>query len=383
MLYFRCSCFEEVKEANMKNKWHYDFPMGPIWIAAENDAITYITFDEDRRTEDFNKRETPLIKKTAKQLSEYFNGQRKEFDLPLAFKGTDFQNSVWQALQTIPFGETRSYKEIAIQIGNPKGARAVGMANNRNPISIVIPCHRVVGHNGNLVGYGGGLSIKEFLLDLEKSNSNTQYFSYGEKETTYLKSQDPILGQAIDEIGLIKREVIPDMFMALVKSIIGQQISTKAQITIWKRMEEKFAPITPENISALSIEELQTVGISTRKASYIKEIADAVINGNLNFSELEDMSDEEVCAYLTKIKGVGVWTAEMLMIFSMQRPDILSWGDLAIHRGLQMLYGHKEITPELFQKYKNTYSPYASVASLYLWKIAGGALPKLTDPGSK
>lgn len=367
----------------MKSKWHYDFPIGPIWIAEENGVITYITFDDDRRTTDFDSKETPLIKKAAKQLTEYFNGQRKEFDLPLAFNGTPFQESVWQALQDIPYGKTRSYKEIAVQIGNPKAARAVGMANNRNPISIVIPCHRVVGHKGDLVGYGGGINIKKYLLDLEKSNSNAQYFSYGEKEITHLTSRDPILGQAIEKIGPIKRVVIPDMFMALVKSIIGQQISTKAQITIWNRMQEKFAPITPENIGTLSIEELQTIGISMRKASYIKEIAHSVINGNLNFSELESMSDEEVCTYLTKIKGVGVWTAEMLMIFSMQRPNILSWSDLAIHRGLRMLYGHKEITPKLFAKYKSIYSPYASVASLYLWKIAGGALPELTDPASK
>ncbi|NLB89040.1 MAG: methylated-DNA--[protein]-cysteine S-methyltransferase [Syntrophomonadaceae bacterium] len=367
----------------MKSKCHYDFPIGPIWIAEEKGAITYIGFSDDKNLTDFNEKETPLIKKAADELTEYFNGQRKEFDLPLLFKGTAFQESVWQALQQIPYGETRSYKDIAIQIGNPKALRAVGMANNRNPISIVIPCHRVIGHKGDLVGYGGGIHIKKYLLDLEKSNSNTHYFSYGEKEITYLKSRDPLLGKAIDEIGLIKREVIPDMFMALVNSIIGQQISTKAQITIWNRMQEKFAPITPQNIGSLAIEELQTIGISMRKASYIKEIADLVNKGELDFSQLNTMSDKEVCTYLTKLKGVGVWTAEMLMIFSMQRPNILSWNDLGIHRGLRMLYGHGEITPELFAKYKDLYSPYASVASLYLWEIAGGACPHLTDPGSR
>lgn len=154
----------------MKSIWHYDFPVGSIWIGEENEAITYIAFNVDKCRAAFDKKETPLIKNAARQLTEYFNGQRKEFDLPLAPHGTGFQESVWQALQDIPFGETRSYKEIAIQIGNPQAARAVGMANNRNPISIIIPCHRVVGHNGDLVGYGGGINIKKYLLDLENPN---------------------------------------------------------------------------------------------------------------------------------------------------------------------------------------------------------------------
>jgi DNA-3-methyladenine glycosylase II len=95
------------------------------------------------------------------------------------------------------------------------------------------------------------------------------------------------------------------------------------------------------------------------------------------------MADSEICKRLVEIKGIGVWTAEMLMTFSMQRPDILSWDDLAIHRGLRMLYRHRKITPALFAKYKRRYSPYASVASLYLWAIAGGACPSLTDPAQK
>ena len=109
-----------------------------------------------------------LLKKAAKQLTEYFAGKRREFDLPLDFTGTGFQKKVWAALLTIPYGETRSYGEIAKQIGNPKACRAVGMANNRNPIAIICPCHRVIGADGSLVGFGGGLPAKQFLLDLEK-----------------------------------------------------------------------------------------------------------------------------------------------------------------------------------------------------------------------
>jgi len=115
-------------------------------------------------------KETPLLRKAADQLEEYFSGSRKTFDLPLSYQGTPFQMADWNALLTIPYGETRSYKQIAQQIGRPGAYRAVGMANNRNPISIIIPCHRVIGHDGSMVGYGGGLAYKEYLLQLEQKH---------------------------------------------------------------------------------------------------------------------------------------------------------------------------------------------------------------------
>ena len=211
----------------------------------------------------------------------------------------------------------------------------------------------------------------------------TRHFQYGDEEIHWLKSRDPILGAAMDEIGRIRRAVIPDLFTALVNAIVGQQISTKAQETVWKRMVERFSPITPQGIAATAVEELQACGISMRKAFYIKEAAQSAASGSLDLTRLSAMPDNEICTCLSRYKGVGVWTAEMLMTFSMQRPDILSWDDLAIQRGLRMLYRHRKITPALFAKYKRRYSPYASVASLYLWAIAGGACPDLTDPEPK
>lgn len=216
-----------------------------------------------------------------------------------------------------------------------------------------------------------------------RENHEEDYFKYGEKEIQYLKEKDPVLGKAIDEIGLIKRSVIPDLYMALLNAIVGQQISSKAQKTVWERMQKQFAPLTPENIGKIPVEELQTCGISMRKATYIKDLTDTILRGELDLEMLPDMSDEEVCKELVKLKGIGVWTAEMLMTFSMQRMNIMSWDDLAIQRGLRMLYRHRKITRELFAKYKRRYSPYATVASLYLWAIAGGAIAGLTDPAPK
>jgi len=146
---------------------------GPIGIADDGDAIVELFFDGHAPSSLVNdetpRRETPLIKRAARQIEKYLAGKLREFTVPVAFmRGTGFQLEVWRALQTVPYGETRSYKEIAELIGRPKAVRAVGMANNRNPISIIVPCHRVIGHNGALVGYGGGLPVKRRLLDLEQ-----------------------------------------------------------------------------------------------------------------------------------------------------------------------------------------------------------------------
>ena len=152
----------------MKNVWFYDYPTGTLGIAEENGAITHIFFGGDNETDAYAQHETPLIKKAAGQLREYFESRRTVFDLPLAPQGTAFQQEVWQAVQAIPAGATRSYQEIAALIGRPRAFRAMGAANGRNPIPIVIPCHRVIGHDGNLTGYAGGLEMKRYLLDLEK-----------------------------------------------------------------------------------------------------------------------------------------------------------------------------------------------------------------------
>ena len=201
----------------------------------------------------------------------------------------------------------------------------------------------------------------------------TTIFIYGEKEIEYLKNVDSALGAVIDEVGPIERKVIPDVFTALVNSIIGQQISTKAMDTVWGRFKSRYPDITPKALNSAPIEEIQQCGMSMRKANYIKSAAAAIVDGELDIDELYTLPDEEVVKKLMALHGVGIWTAEMILIFSMQRSNIMSWGDLAIHRGLRMLHRHRKIDKKLFQKYKRRYSPYASVASLYLWEIAGGA----------
>lgn len=157
----------------MKNVFYYETKIGRIGIADNGNSITDIFFADNETPGDaagMVQKETSLIKGARRQIMEYLDGDRKEFDLPLGVEGTPFQKAAWDALLTIPYGETRSYKQMAELVGNPKACRAIGLANNRNPISIVIPCHRVIGANGKLVGYGGGLHIKEQLLAIEKQN---------------------------------------------------------------------------------------------------------------------------------------------------------------------------------------------------------------------
>ncbi len=209
------------------------------------------------------------------------------------------------------------------------------------------------------------------------------YFEYGQEATDYLKKRDKRLARVIEQIGPINRKVNADIFASIVKHIVGQQISTVAQETICKRLNDKFCNIDAEKIHACPRDELQACGLSFRKVDYIKDFAEKVHTGEFSVAELAHMPNAEVIASLSALKGIGVWTAEMLLIFCLQRPDVLSFGDLAILRGLRMIYRHKSIDKELFAKYAKRYSPYASVASLYLWEVAGGAIPELTDPAPK
>ena len=202
------------------------------------------------------------------------------------------------------------------------------------------------------------------------SRPDMHTFRYGEDAIAHLKKRDKKLGAAIDEIGRIERAVTPDLFSALVASVAGQQISAKAAETVWRRMEERFGSITPAAIASAAREEIQQCGMSMRKAGYIKGIGDAVAGGSLDLTVLHDLPDEAVIARLVALNGVGVWTAEMLLIFSMERPDVVSRGDLAIRRGMMRLYGRETIDRAAFDRYRTRYSPYGSVASLYLWEIS-------------
>ena len=204
-----------------------------------------------------------------------------------------------------------------------------------------------------------------------------QKFEYGEKELNYLKSRDKALALAIEKIGYLPLYINEDFFSVLANNIVVQQISLKAADVIWNRLLKLFDnEITPEKVLAMDFDKIKNVGISSKKVEYLKNAAQKIVSKELDIEKLKYMSDEEVTKELLKLYGVGNWTVEMLLIFSLGRRDILSYGDLTIIRGLKMLYNIEKIDKKIFEKYRKLYSPYGSIASLYLWYIAEGNLKK-------
>ncbi len=205
------------------------------------------------------------------------------------------------------------------------------------------------------------------------------YFEYGDKEINYLKNKDKKLAKVIDNLGFVERPVDTDIFESIVHMMVGQQISTKAHKTIWKRMLDYYNIVKPINISKTSIEQMQSFGMTYIKANNIINFSNKVLNNEINLEELNNKTDNEVIRELSNIDGIGEWTAEMIMLHSMQRKDIFSYKDLAIHRGLKLIYHHKKIDKKLFDKYKKRFSPYGSIASVYIWAVAGGKIPNLEE----
>ena len=196
-----------------------------------------------------------------------------------------------------------------------------------------------------------------------------EHFIYGETETAHLKKRDKKLGALIDAIGPIRREVTPDLFQALIFSIVSQQISSKAAHTIRARLGERFK-LTPAALALAPATDIQRCGMSLRKAGYIKGIAEAVHGGELDLASLALLPDQDLIERLAALNGIGVWTAEMLLIFCLRRPDVVSWGDLAIRRGMMRLYNARALSREQFERRRKRYAPYGSVASLYLWALS-------------
>ncbi|MHB9033483.1 MAG: DNA-3-methyladenine glycosylase family protein [Anaerolineae bacterium] len=190
-------------------------------------------------------------------------------------------------------------------------------------------------------------------------------------EMEYLASRDPVLAELIARVGPLPQPATSDLFTSLAEGIASQQISGKAAASIWRRFRELVGEVTPAAVVGHAPDELRACGLSYRKAEYILGIAGAFLDDTLDPAALPSLPDEQVIARLVALRGVGIWTAEMMLIFSLGRPDVVSWGDLGIRRGMQRLYGYPELTRALFEEHRKVYSPYGSTASLYLWHAGG------------
>lgn len=199
-------------------------------------------------------------------------------------------------------------------------------------------------------------------------------FPYSQKELDYLAARDPLLGGVIRSVGFIERTVEEDVFSAVVHHIIGQQISMRVQETVWRRLQELLGEVTPDTLADADTEAVKGCGMTYRKADYIRDFAQKVRSGEFHVEALREMEDSEAVKALSALRGVGEWTAEMLLLFCLQRSDVLSYGDLGIRRGMMKLYGWEEMTKAQFETCRERYSPYGSVASFYLWAVNGGAI---------
>ncbi len=207
------------------------------------------------------------------------------------------------------------------------------------------------------------------------------YFQYGEKEIEYLKSKDKKLAEVIDRLGHLYRPVNHDLFSSIVHSIIGQQISTKAHQTIWNKMINEMGKIDSKTLISAGKEKIQSFGMTFKKADYILKFAEKVHCKDIDLNSFFNKSDEEIIKELSSLDGIGIWTVEMILLHCLERPNILSYGDLAILKGMKMVYHHKEIDKKRFEKYRKRFSPYGSVASIYFWAVAGGEISEMKEIG--
>lgn len=199
-----------------------------------------------------------------------------------------------------------------------------------------------------------------------------EYYPYGEKETSYLTKRDKKLGALIARIGPIQRPMQRDLFTAIMEAMVGQQVSNKSKATVMARLRELLGPrLTPETMLDAGRDKVQACGLSWRKVDYMLGAAQAVASGALALDTLASLSDDEVIAELSGLAGIGPWTAEMLLLSCLGRPDVFSYGDLAIRRAMMRLYNLEALPRDVFEKYRKRYSPHGSVASLYFWRFSG------------
>jgi DNA-3-methyladenine glycosylase II len=192
--------------------------------------------------------------------------------------------------------------------------------------------------------------------------------SYGYPEMKYLSASDPVLQRLIDKYGKIIITTSDDYFADIVENIASQQLSLKAATTIINRLRHKAGKLTPDSLSALSLAVMRTCGLSSAKASYISLFSYNVRDGMIDLTHLHILSDEELIEYLTRIKGIGVWTAEMVALFSIGRKNIFSFSDIALKNGIMSAHGYKSLSKMRFEKLRKIYSPYCSIASLYYYR---------------
>ncbi|MEP7049296.1 MAG: methylated-DNA--[protein]-cysteine S-methyltransferase [Pseudomonadota bacterium] len=294
-----------------------------------------------------------------------------------------FHRRVYELVRSIPSGATLSYGEVAIRLGSPGSARAVGQALGKNPFAIVVPCHRVLAAGGKLGGFsaGGGIDTKRKMLGIEQAqrglfDGDGQLAFDPTLAVQALRASDPKLRTLIDRIGpcRLQLKTTPSVFAALAESIVYQQLHGKAAATIFARVRALFprarGALTATQVLSASQADLRGAGLSNGKFLALRDLAERTQSGQVpSLAQLQALSDEAIIERLTEVRGIGRWTVEMLLMFRLGRPDVLPLDDLGVRKGFSIAFG----TPEMPSKAElearaKRWRPYRTIASWYLWR---------------
>jgi O-6-methylguanine DNA methyltransferase len=307
-------------------------------------------------------------------------------DVPLDMAAVpEFHRRVYEAARAIPPGRTCTYGELAVRLGAPGSARAVGQALGRNPFAIVVPCHRVVAAGGRMGGFSanGGVSTKLRMLAIEGAPAQQALFDgdgrYGydpDAAVAHLRAVDPGLARIIDRVGPYRLELkrTPSIYAALAEAIVYQQLNGRAAATIWGRVCALFPRAhegpRPDDVLRASDEKLRGAGLSRPKILALRDLAQRQKAGEIpTLAEAHRLGDEELVERLTAVRGIGRWTVEMLLMFRLGRPDVLAVDDFGIRTGVGLLLRKRELPDRTaVAKRGARWAPYRSVASWYLWR---------------
>lgn len=320
----------------------------------------------------------PIVKQLGRLLE---RGEALEWEeIPLDFTGiTPFHEKIYREALKIPCGRVASYAELARRAGSPLAARAVGQAMARNPLPLVVPCHRVLNSGGKLGGFSapGGLHSKERLLELEGYSLKPKLLTGDfdpQQALRELAQKDPRMGRLIKEIGPFQLKLASDRspYQWLMRSIIYQQLNGRAAQTIHERVRSVFGGRDPhpEELLKTADEDLLKAGLSKNKLLALRDLARHASEGKVpDRRKLARMADEEIIERLTSIRGVGRWTVEMMLIFGLGRADVLAVDDFALKKATMQLHNLPEMPQrKAFQAIGEVWRPWRSVASWYLWR---------------
>jgi methylated-DNA-[protein]-cysteine S-methyltransferase len=314
-----------------------------------------------------------------------------------------FHRRVYESARGIAPGATMSYGDLAVRLGQPGAARAVGQALGRNPFAIVVPCHRVLTADGKLGGFSanGGVSTRLRLLSIARDSTrmngtaaphvDPQALGFdAAAAVAHLRAADPALAQVIDAVGPFRMRVdrTSSLFVALAEAIVYQQLTGKAAATIFARVRALF-PRPHEDLTALQIHtaseaKLRGAGLSRGKLLSLRDLAARTLAGQLpSLAEVHELGDDHVVERLTEVRGIGRWTVEMLLMFRLGRPDVLPVGDYGVRKGFATAFRKRDLPSAAdLEKRGQLWRPYRSVASWYLWRAAEPAfrLPARPKP---